>query len=176
MIGLKTMVARRFRPLFLSLASLIILALVIVLIRSQGYWLSYQVTPSMPKGFYWVTPIHGSLHRNEVVVFKPPAQFEKYLTKKHWLPDDGVMMKHIVALPGDWVCKKDDYIWLNDKMLAPVFSHAPKGEALPSLAFCGTLLHNQYLLMSLRVPNSFDGRYFGPVSRRLIIGRAIGPL
>lgn len=170
------MVVRRFRPLIISLCCLLLLMLVILFVRSQGYWLSYQVTPSMPEGFYWITPIHGRLHRNEVIVFRPPSQFEKFLTKKHWLPDNGLMMKHVVAVPGDWVCKYDDYVWLNGKAIAPVFSHAPKGEALPSLAFCGTLLHNRYLLMSLRVPNSFDGRYFGPVSRQRIIGRAIGPL
>lgn len=170
------MAARRFYPLLISLLSLIVLSVVLLVIRSQGYWLSYQVSASMPKGFYWITLVHGALHRNEIVVFQPPKQFKEFLTAHHWLPDDGIMMKHVIGMPGDWVCKRDDYIWLNHHVLAPIFSHAPKGERLPELPFCQTLLHNQYLLMSLRVPNSFDGRYFGPVVRQRVIGRAIGPL
>ena len=48
-----------------------------------------------------------------------------------------------------------------------------RGRALPRWHGCRTLADGQVLLVMTRVPDSFDGRYFGPTLKRDLLGRAI---
>jgi type IV secretory pathway protease TraF len=83
------------------------------------------------------------------------------------------MMKHVFAVPGEFVCKRAGYLWIEHKKIAKVFRDYAPGKTLPSTPFCGVLKANEYLLMSTRVPNSFDGRYFGPIKKSAIFGQAV---
>lgn len=149
-----------------------ILAIGTYLIRYFGYGVSYQVSPSMPEGFYFIEPAKN-LKRNDIVIFYPPKNIKKFLLEHHWIPHDGLLMKYVVGVPGDWVCKKGNVIWINHKRIANVYRFYATNKLLPNWKFCVTLKHNQFLLMSTRVERSFDGRYFGPTSRQYIIGKAI---
>jgi hypothetical protein len=46
------------------------------------------------------------------------------------------------------------------------------GRVLPVWHGCRTIADHEIFVMNLRALDSFDGRYFGPLSRDRIIGRA----
>ena len=142
-------------------------------IRAQGYWLTYQVTSSMPKGWYWVSPPRYPLHRGQIVVFKPPQGTSQFLRSHHWLPQKGIMMKYVIGIPGDWACNNGGQIKVNDQKLGRVWQHVPKKSInLPVYQFCGQIHKRHYLLMNPAATRSYDGRYFGPINKHAVKGIA----
>ena len=77
-------------------------------------------------------------------------------------------MKHVLALPGDKVCNKNQKLFINQHSIGKIYSHYAPHHSLPQWHFCGRLPAHQYLVMSTYSPRSFDSRYFGPVSRQQI--------
>lgn len=162
-----------WRTWAITLVVLICLYSVIHYIKAQGYWLTYQVTPSVPMGWYWISPPKYPLHRQQIVVFKPPRATRRFLQSHHWLPDAGMMMKYVIGIPGDWVCNEDGRIKVGDRILGPIWQKAPNSSvSLPVHHFCRIIKAHNYLLMNPSVENSYDGRYFGPVSKSAIKGIA----
>jgi len=151
---------------------MVLLVAVVILLSHFHFGLTYQVSPSMQKGFYWVRPAKN-LKRGDIALFMPPSHTLLFLRRHHWIPNKGWMMKYIVGIPGDFVCQKDHVIWINHHKFAHVYNYYAKGKSLPNTHFCGKLKFNQYLLMSTKVKRSFDGRYFGPIDRKNIIGRVV---
>ncbi|MEM9243049.1 MAG: signal peptidase I [Pseudomonadota bacterium] len=162
----------KFNYLFIALLFLLIVYLLICLIRWLGYGFSYQASMSMPKGLYFVMPAK-QLKRDDIVIFHPPRVAQEFLAKHPWGPPNNVLMKVVMGVPGDKVCKREHGVWINGQYIAPVFSEYAPGKALLNLAFCEILPAKHYLLMSTHVRRSFDGRYFGPVTKAEIIGKAI---
>lgn len=167
-IGAPLIKLNRFLPLIFALATILFISL----IHSEGYGFTYQVSRSMPRGFYFIKPVHRLRH-GDIVIFHPPTLALTFLIQKGLVPENGILMKNVMGIPGDYVCKKNHRIWINHRYIAPVYIHGLNQEYLPSKPFCQTLTKNQYLLMSTYISRSFDGRYFGPVSKSRIIGKAI---
>jgi conjugative transfer signal peptidase TraF len=160
----------KLKPLGIALLALALLYLAVSFLKIRGYFFTYQVTASMPKGFYLVKP--GLIRRNDIVVFSPPKPTLEFLRQERWIPKDGLLMKYVVGMPGDYVCQKEGSIWLNQRIVGPVYKFYAPGKILPNAKFCGRLLENEYLLVSTKISRSFDGRYFGPINYAQIKGRA----
>lgn len=157
---------------YLLLGVIIFLAFAAIVLRYFGFGITYQVSASMPKGFYLIMP-SSLFYRGEAVVFKAPDYVRGELIHHHWIPDDGMMMKKITAMPGDDVCYQSNWLLLPHGKRLPIYHYYAPGKRLPRYYFCGQLPKNNYLLTSDRAKRSFDSRYFGPVSNRLILGKAI---
>ena len=125
----------------------------------------------MQKGFYFVRPVKH-LMRNEIVIFYPPKKAKQLLIKNNWSPKSGLLIKHVMAIPDDTVCYQRNSLWINHKNIAPIYHFYAKGKRLPQYHFCGRLPKDEYLLISTKVKKSFDSRYFGPINKRMILGRA----
>lgn len=162
-----------WRVWLVTLVLLVFLVFVVHLIRSQGYWLTYQTTPSMPQGWYWVMPAHFPLKRHAIVVFKPPKSAQHFLIRRGWLPQDGYMMKYVIGVPGDFACNRHGVIRLNHKVLGLVKRYTPQQHIqLWTRSFCGVIKLHHYLLMHPGKKRSYDGRYFGSVARGRVVGVA----
>ncbi|MBU0455777.1 MAG: signal peptidase I [Pseudomonadota bacterium] len=148
-----------------------VLAAIVFYIHRTGYRIFYQPTPSMKQGWYFVTPPKHFM-RGAIVVFTPPTKTLHFLYQHHWVPNSGLLMKRIVAAPGDRVCVKQGRVWINHRKFASVYRYYAPHRALPQNDFCGILPTNYYFLMSTRVRRSFDSRYFGPISAKAIVGNA----
>lgn len=144
----------------------------IVSMKKRGFTITYQITSSMPKGFYLVVPVK-ELHRSDIVVFRPKESTLAFLQERHWVPSTGWMMKYVMAIPGDAVCTYDHMLWINQKRIGRIYEHDSSGRLLPSQFFCGKLEGHKYLLISTRIDQSFDSRYFGPIDKKCIKGKAI---
>jgi conjugative transfer signal peptidase TraF len=161
----------RFKPLIFAFIFLLSIACLVKIVQNLGYGFSYAATTSMPKGWYFISP-PKTLTRKDIVLFYPPEITRQFLQEHKWGPSSGLLLKYVKGIPGDEVCIRKQAIWINKVKIAPIYAYYAPGKLLPHSNFCGILAANQYLLMSTYIARSFDGRYFGPVQRAQIIGKA----
>jgi len=163
---------KNFYSLFLSLLGLIIFYFFILFLSYLGFGLSYQESTSMTPGWYFTYPIN-SLTRNNIILFRPDEHTENYMLERAWILPGSPIMKYLKGMPGDFVCIKNNQIFINQKEIGNIKKLDSKNRPLPDLTFCQTLVHNQFFMISTRVPNSFDSRYFGPITQEQMLAKAI---
>ena len=166
------MIAKRYRVLLISLAGLAMFTVTLYILRAIGIGLTYQVTPSMPQGWYLLLP-KPYYQTGQAVAFYPPKSSQQFLIQHHWLPKSGMMIKYVLAIQGDYVCNHGSQLVINQQVVGQVMQQSPGGIVLPRQEFCRFLQKNEYLLGNTKVSRSFDGRYFGPVVNQRIIAQAM---
>ena len=162
----------KFLPLLVSLLFIALLAGLVLSIKKSGYHLIYSPTPSMPIGFYFVMPTK-KIKKMDIVEFTPPKDVLQFVRENRWVPKRGKIIKYVFALPGDKVCIKNDELWINNEKICKIHKYYDENKLLPQTKFCGKLKDDQYLLLSTKNERSFDGRYFGPIEKQKITGRAV---
>jgi|WetSurMetagenome_2_1015567.scaffolds.fasta_scaffold139738_1 signal peptidase I len=167
-----TKITGKLKVLKLSLAFITCLALLVTLILNLGFKITYSPTTSMPKGFYIIIPVKN-IYRNDIVSFIPPNPGLNFLNKHPFAPKNNTLIKYTFGIPGDYVCQKNGYLWINNKKIVKVYKYYAPHMLLPQTFFCGKLAKEQYMLLSNKAEHSFDSRYFGPVMTQNIIGKAI---
>lgn len=161
----------RNKGLLYPLFGLIALFVIITGLKQAGFSLVHQLTPSMPIGWYWASPIKKPLVLGEVVLFQPDKALKTYLVQHDWLGKRMSMMKEVYGVPGDFVCRRGNWLYMNHKKTAYIQQEYAPGKPLPQWQVCQVIAKNHYLLLALRVPNSFDGRYFGLIERQQIFAK-----
>jgi type IV secretory pathway protease TraF len=78
------------------------------------------------------------------------------------------MIKSVAAMSGDSVCAQGRDILINGKPVATRLRVDHRGRHLPWWSGCRTLAAGDIFLLNRMAPTSFDGRYFGVVSRTAI--------
>ena len=80
-------------------------------------------------------------------------------------------MKHVAALPGQTVCRLKNTITVDGAALTTPSAPRPQGANFRSGRTVASHQAPSFLMNSV-VRDSLDGRYFGPIPARTIIGRA----
>lgn len=134
--------------------------------------LIWNATASTPTGLYALRPA-GKLHALELVAARPPEPVASYLADGGFLPEGVPLLKHIMALPGQTVCRHGDTVTVDhvDVGKAKIRDHL--GRPLPRWNGCERLRPGEVFLMNPTAPDSLDGRYFGPFPVTSIIARAV---
>jgi conjugative transfer signal peptidase TraF len=107
----------------------------------------------------------------DMVLVQPPSAARKLAAQRHYLPANVPMIKGVAAISGDKVCAVGPWIQINDRPAALRRAADRLGRKLPWWSGCERLSNGAVLLLN-PAPDSFDGRYFGPVSKGAVIGRA----
>ena len=156
------------------------LSIVVILLFLAGLVLQVMQIPfylnlsdSEPWGLYRLTKFTGHLDKGELIIMKVPVQARPYVYGRGWLPKGRLLLKNVGALTGDQVTITNDKISINQKDIGPVFQQDHQGKPLPKLRGSFRIQPGYFLPLATAIPNSFDGRYFGPVPLRLIVGEAI---
>jgi conjugative transfer signal peptidase TraF len=144
-------------------------AAVVMPIREHRPWLLYNASGSAPIGFYRID--YRSPERGETAVIRPSATLEKLLSTHGLLPPGVPLLKRVIALGGDRVCRSEGVVFINGKAIAEALDRDAEDRPLPAWNGCFTLFAGQFFLLQPH-PYSFDSRYFGPVSECQIIGVA----
>ena len=131
----------------------------------------WNPSPSVPVGFYIVTPI-DTLEVGALVAVRPPMPLETWLVDNRYVGRDTPLLKRIAALPGAEVCREGSTIEIDGEAVAEAFERDRLDRPLPVWAGCRVLADREVFFLNADEPASLDGRYFGPLDADTIIGRA----
>jgi conjugative transfer signal peptidase TraF len=133
-------------------------------------------SPSVPVGLYRLDE-HRTPQRGDYVMFCPPAGpvFEAALQHFWIAPGDcpsGTrhLMKLVVGIEGDHVSFRKDGVVIDGRRVpdSSCRTKDARGVLLPRPAVRDVVLgHDERVLMSLKGPDSFDARYFGPITGQI---------
>ncbi|KRQ17152.1 S26 family signal peptidase [Bradyrhizobium manausense] len=134
--------------------------------------LIWNATASTPIGLYRLHPI-GELHALDLVAVRLPSPIASVLADGGFLPKGVPLLKHVMALPGQTVCRSGDIITVDGVEIGAARDRDHLGRPLPRWSGCTTLQPGQVFLMNPTVPDSLDGRYFGSLPISSIVARAV---
>lgn len=132
--------------------------------------LVWNASASAPVGLWRITP-GAAVCVGDTVLAEPPPAARRLAAQRHYLPANVPMIKAVAAVSGDKVCAVGPWIRINDRPVALRRAADRRGRKLPWWSGCERLSDGAVLLLN-PTPDSFDGRYFGPVSKGAVIGRA----
>jgi conjugative transfer signal peptidase TraF len=130
-------------------------------------WLLYNHTPSVPPGWYMRSADVIAL--GAFVTVRAQDVAPDYAAARSFADRGDRFIKRIAASYGDSVCAEGETIRINDRTVAHRAVQDNQGRALPHWSGCRTLSADEVFLMG-DTPDSFDSRYFGPVSAADIEG------
>ncbi len=133
-------------------------------------WIVYNASASAPLGFY-VVHAAKRLDRHDFVLARPSKTAGELAAQRGYLPLGVPLVKRVAALPDDRVCGLGRTISINGEATAYRLVRDRAGRALPHWQGCLRLKPDEVFLLTADVPDSFDGRYFGPVQRDAVIGK-----
>ena len=133
--------------------------------------LIWNASVSVPMGLYTVHPA-GTLQVTELVVVRPPDALASFLDERHYLPKGVPMLKRVLALPGQTVCRTDRAIAVDGIAMGDALDRDSRGRPLPVWHGCQRIPVGEVFLMNWQSEDSLDGRYFGLLPVTAIIGRA----
>ncbi len=133
--------------------------------------LIWNSSASVPIGLYAVHPA-GALHVTELVVVQPPGALASFLDERHYLPKGAPMLKRVLALPSQTVCRADRAITVDGIAMGDALDRDSRGRPLPSWQGCQRIPDGDVFLMNWRSKDSLDGRYFGLLPVTTIVGWA----
>ena len=103
------------------------------------------------------------IRRGDVVVFKrPPAEIGN--------PEIKDLIKRVIGLPNETIEGVNGQVYVNGHPLEEPYVKGGPLEGIPLTRT--TLGAHQYLVLGDNRGNSNDGRFFGPIDGKLIVGRA----
>lgn len=148
-------------------AALAVGALMLLRPAPQLIW---NASASVPIGVYAVHPI-GILHRGELVLVRPPQNIASFLQERGYLAMGVPILKHVLALPGQSVCRIGRTITIDEIAVGDALDRDRRGRNLPVWQGCRIVGDREVFLMNWQSKSSFDGRYFGLLPASTIVGR-----
>jgi conjugative transfer signal peptidase TraF len=131
----------------------------------------WNASESVPVGLYSVQP-PDELIVTSLVVAMPPDRLATFLAEGGYLPRGVPLIKRILALPGQSVCRNHLLITVDGIDMGAARERDRRGRPLPAWQGCRPVAEGQVFLMNWDEPASLDGRYFGPIPLSAIVGRA----
>ena len=146
---------RNLRTVLLIIAVGLLGAACVKPVRIEGI----AMMPALKDGdrtLFWVNA--GAVGRGEIVELLYPDD-----TTKHYV-------KRVIGLPGETIEIREGKIFVNDKELEEKYLQGPYNIAKPSFPPL-VIGADSYYVMGDNRDNSSDSRYWGTVSRELIVGK-----
>ena len=134
--------------------------------------LIWNASASAPIGFYAIQPM-DDLEVTDLVAVTAPPLIAEFMADRGYLPMGVPMMKRVLALPGQTICRDGLDIIAYGSTIGHARERDNAGRKMPVWQGCRRIDDDELFFMNFDVPDSVDGRYFGPFPRRFVIGRAL---
>jgi type IV secretory pathway protease TraF len=108
----------------------------------------------------------------DLVVAFPPEPLTTFLAEGGYLPRGVPLIKRVLALPGQTVCRNELLITVDGIEMGAARERDRRGRPLTIWQGCRLVAQGEVFLMNWDEPASLDGRYFGPIPLSAIVGRA----
>ena len=147
------------------------MAMIITIFVHPAPRLIWNASDSIPRGLYGAVPAVARLRQGDLVAVAPPPALAAFLASRHYLPLGLPLLKPVAALGGQRVCRAGVAITIDGRHAGDALERDSHGRPLPRWHGCRVLAANEMFVMNRAVPDSFDGRYFGPLPRSLVRAR-----
>ena len=134
--------------------------------------LIWNVSASTPVGLYRVAQTN-TFHVGDLVAVLPPELIASFFDQRGYLPEGVPLLKRVLALPGQIICRTGLTITVDGIEVGKAHERDRRGRDLLDWQGCEIITAGNLFLMNRNVPNSLDGRYFGPIPVQLVIGVAV---
>jgi len=131
----------------------------------------WNASSSVLTGLYRIRP-SARLTLSELVAVQPPELLAAFLDLNGYLPLGVPMLKRILALPGQTVCRTGFVIAVDGIDMGNARERDGRGRPLPAWQGCSVIADDDIFVMNWQSPDSFDSRYFGPLPASTVIGKA----
>lgn len=148
------------------------LAIVVTSFGTVPIRLIWNASASVPIGFYRIHPIHHPAV-SDLVAVMPPTPLADVMAARGYIARGVPLMKRVMGLPGQEVCRTGHSIAVDGVPLGDARDRDRMGRALPRWQGCRRIAEDELFLMNPEAHDSFDGRYFGPLPARAVIGKAV---
>jgi conjugative transfer signal peptidase TraF len=136
-----------------------------------------NLSRSEPIGLYWMQPYQegGVIRKGDLVEFCPAIQQSDYPFTLNGPCEGGTLpfLKTVIGVPGDLVQASDEGLRINRQSIAdsqPKARSKSQQVALPHWQGEKRLGQDEYWVYGSGDPkNSFDSRYYGPITTKQII-------
>jgi conjugative transfer signal peptidase TraF len=132
----------------------------------------WNASNSVPIGLYRVQPA-TRLAVTELVAVQPPDLLATFLDLNGYLLIGVPMLKRVLALPGQTVCRKGLTIAVDGIDVGEARERDGRGRRLPVWHGCRVIAEGDVFVMNWQFTDSLDGRYFGSLPASAVIGRAV---
>jgi type IV secretory pathway protease TraF len=126
----------------------------------------FNHSPSVPTGFYVRT--ESPLALGMLATVRALDVAPQMARERGYDGEDDRFIKRVAALAGQTVCSDGKSVTIDGRVVAAVY-HA-EGRSAPQAWIGCRILRTDEILLLGDTPDSFDGRYWGPISVRLIEG------
>jgi conjugative transfer signal peptidase TraF len=137
-----------------------------------GPLIIYNASASAPIGFYRVLPA-DPIRRGDLILANIPESVRRLAADRGYLPANVHLVKRVAALDGNAVCARDRAVTIDGRPVGQQRVADGQGRPLPAWDGCRALGPGEFFLLMEGVPDSFDSRYFGPISTEAVIGRLV---
>jgi len=127
----------------------------------------YNHSPSIPVGLYLRSD--GPVGVGTIVTVRARDVAPSVAEARGFDDEGDRFIKRVSATEGDEICAEGETISINGEAMARRAAVDSSGRPLPSWSGCIVLATDQFFLLG-DTADSFDGRYWGPVSRDRIEG------
>jgi conjugative transfer signal peptidase TraF len=162
----------RGRPIAVMMAGAVWVLALAWPLTPRSYRLVYNPTTSAPAGWY-IVERHADLRVDDYVLAYLPAEAAQLADERQYLPLSVPILKRVGAVGSQCVCISGDLILIDGRLTAQALRRDSRGRDLAIWRHCQTLAKDELFLLSITNPASFDSRYFGPILRGPVIGKAI---
>lgn len=162
---------RRARVFCVGACAALVMGLVVTIAQPPRPRLLWNASASAPMGLWRVVP-GVPVRRGDMVVVRLAEPWRGLAARRHYLPANVPLLKRVTAGPGDRVCASEAWIFVEGRLAAIRRHFDGSGRPMPWWHGCVTLRDGAMLLL-MDDAASFDGRYFGPVEARAIVGKAV---
>ena len=132
----------------------------------------WNASNSVPIGLYRLQPA-TQLTVTELIAIQPPELLATFLDQNGYLPIGVPMLKRVLALPGQTVCRDGLKIAVDGIDVGQAHERDGRGRPLPAWHGCRVIAEGDVFVMNWQSADSLDGRYFGSVPVSAVIGRAV---
>jgi len=131
----------------------------------------YNPSDSVPPGWYRIDP--DALPRvGDLVLVRLPSEAARLASRRGYLPIEVPMLKPVFAGPPQRACAIGSRLLVDGATAVEVRAYDRRGRPMPRWRDCRPLADDELLLLAPSHADSFDSRYFGPVSTHAVLGTA----
>jgi conjugative transfer signal peptidase TraF len=151
------------------IAAGVVAAVIASVISPPRLLLIWNTTASTPIGLYTIT--QAIPKRGDLLLIRLPPDMEAVAVSRAMLLRNTPVLKPVVAVAGDLVCRSGSTVTINGRPAAIARELDQHGRRLPVWRGCRHLSQSQVFVLA-RHPASFDSRYYGPLDTHAAHGVA----